>query len=167
MRFCNITWRNFASTSQSRGYTAQIGDTYLQTWHCNCAVGAEVCVLLFSSDNTTVAFNVSGKYTKVQLFIHTMQVHTGGRYIYPLIFYLDYRWRRVVRLALPGRFTTGKKNCYWIWDWVGPRGGLGVLEKRKISHPYPVPTLWSCRLYRLSRGGLAFSIIILWLSLQL
>jgi hypothetical protein len=36
-----------------------------------------------------------------------------------------------------GRFISGKNSgTCWIGDWVGPRAGLDVLEKRKISFLY-------------------------------
>jgi hypothetical protein len=37
----------------------------------------------------------------------------------------------------PGRFTPEERTpgSHWIGGWVGPKAGLGAVEKRKIFHP--------------------------------
>ena len=50
-------------------------------------------------------------------------------------FHLGTRWRWTT--SRPGRFTPGGNNpdTYWMRGWAGPRAGLDVLDKEKISYP--------------------------------
>jgi hypothetical protein len=52
----------------------------------------------------------------------------------------------------PGGFTPGEigPGTYWIGGWVGPRAGLGVVEKRKFLHLQgfePSPVQLAARTY--------------------
>jgi hypothetical protein len=56
--------------------------------------------------------------------------------------------------SCPGRFTSGEiaTGAHWIGDWVGPRVGLDLMEKKQISCPCrvsnPIPRLSSPQLSR-------------------
>jgi hypothetical protein len=42
-----------------------------------------------------------------------------------------------VELQAQAPVSPGKNpGTRWVGDWLGPRAGLNVLEKRKISYPY-------------------------------
>jgi hypothetical protein len=68
--------------------------------------------------------------------IHTMNEckKTGGTA--PLILNPGNRKAWVVSVTL-GHFTFGKRapGTHWSWGWVGPRAGLGALEKKIKSCP--------------------------------
>lgn len=55
--------------------------------------------------------------------------HKGSRCLASLNLILDRRWRTVVSVV---PWTLHLHGTDWIGAWVGPRAGMGVLEKRKI-----------------------------------
>jgi hypothetical protein len=62
----------------------------------------------------------------------------------------------------PSRFTVGEiaPGSHWIGDWMGPRAGLDVMEKIKVSYSCrksnPGRPASSPSLYRLSYSGSVF-----------
>jgi hypothetical protein len=60
------------------------------------------------------------------------------------------------QLHAPGRFTPveGAPGTHWIGGWVGPKTGLGDVEKRDISHTCrqvnPSSPAFSPSLYRMN-----------------
>lgn len=67
----------------------------------------------------------------------------------PLILNLGMRWRWMVSLILQLLyFQRQNSSNYWTGGWMGPRGGLYILEQRKPLGPSRIPTSvrTTCRL---------------------
>ena len=66
-------------------------------------------------------------------------IRSGGTA--PLILNLGMRWRWMVSLTpqLP-YLQRQNSSSYWTGGWMGPRGGLYILEQRKPLAPSRIPT---------------------------
>jgi hypothetical protein len=166
---CYIGWQMLASTAVAWLHGTHLYHLFtdLETWLGACAVTSS-CVLPLSWDNIAVpcillchsSFNTSGKYKKPNVVptLHEPRHESGG--IAPLIYNLGTRWRWVVRLTCPDRFTQrNNPGTHWIWGWVGHRAGLDVSDKINISRPCPVSNPCLCSLYRVSYRDPAFTVI--------
>ena len=52
---------------------------------------------------------------------------------FPLILNLDTRWRWVVSFLTWSFYARKNSSTHWGEGWVGPRAGLDILERSKIS----------------------------------
>jgi len=86
-----------------------------------------------------------GKVVSVQ----TKKIFNRSGGTAPLILNLGMRWRWMVSLTLQLLYLQRQNSgSYWIGGWMGPRGGLYILEQRKPLAPSRIPTSvhQTCRL---------------------
>ena len=83
--------------------------------------------------------NFEGKGKVVSVQITKAFNRSGGTA--PLILKLGMRWRWMVSLT-PQLLYLQRQNSssYWPGGWMGPRGGLYILEQRKPLAPSRIPT---------------------------